>query len=119
MSTFSLDSVDLEVRSFSGFDLPDDVTTVGVLGDGTSAFNAVLQSPGTRLPEAEVVGFSLDPVVIALLQALRQSGAQVAFVTPEGTYTVVVSRFKINRRAPATMLFNYSMSLIALTAPTS
>ena len=76
MSAFVLGSIDpLPVSSFSGFDLPDDVSVVSILGDGTSDFNAVLQSPGTGLPSAQLAGVTTDPAVIAALRALRLSEA--------------------------------------------
>jgi len=116
LSTFSLDAIDpLVVLTFTGFDLPDDITTVGILGDGTSDFNAVLQSAGTGLPEAEVTGISFSLAEIATLRALRQAEAPVTFVEPEGTHTVVIRRFQTGANN-AGLERPWSMTLVELPA---
>jgi hypothetical protein len=113
MSAYSLDSIDpLWVHNFSGFNLPDDITAVGILGDGSSAFNAVLQSPGTRLPEAQLTGEALESADVAALRALRLSEAQVTFTEPLGSHNVVVSQLKVDNDAG--MPWPWSLTLIEL-----
>lgn len=116
MSDYILDSIDpLVVITFDGFNLPDDISTVGILGDGTSTFNAVLQSAGTGLPEANVRGVSFTLAEIAALRALRQGEAQVQFVEPEGTHNVVVRTFQVTENAGGPHR-PWTMTLVELSA---
>lgn len=120
MSDFSLDSIDpLSVVDYSGFDLPDDVSTVGILGDGSSLYNAVVQSPGTKLPEAQLAGRTTDDGIIAALRALRLTESLVTFTDPETTRTVLVSQFHARRNAHAYFLWDWTMTLLELPAPGS
>lgn len=115
MSLFTLSSIDpLWVITFDGFDLPDDISTVGILGNGTSAFNAVLQSAGTGLPEASITGISFEASEIASLQALRQSEAHVSFYEPLGSHNVVLRTFRVSQNAGGP--WPWSMMLVELPA---
>lgn len=117
MSAFSLGSIDpLDgVRRFTGFDLPSDISVVNILGDGTTDFNAVLQSPGTGLPVGQLTGRTDDASLVAALRALRQSEEQVTFTSEaDGSYLVVMSDLRITREVPATFLWDYSITLTAL-----
>jgi len=115
MSIYALDSIDpLWVQKFVGFDLPDDVSTINILGDGTTDSNAVLQSPGTGLPEAQLTGIAFEPEDVAALQALRLSEAEVTFMEPLGSHTVIVRRLSIDQNAGGP--WPWSMTLVELPA---
>lgn len=114
MSAFALDSIDplWLVGPFTGFDLPDDITVVSILGDGSSDFNGVLQSPGTGLPQAHLTGIAFESADVAALKALRLSEAQVTFTEPLGSHTVVVKSLSTSNDAGGP--WPWSMTLVEL-----
>jgi hypothetical protein len=115
MTAFQFGSISaLSVETFSGFDLPSDVSIVNILGDGTTDFNAVLQSPGTRLPSAQLSGKTTDPAIIATLRAYRASEEQVEMTEPDASHNVVVTDFSSQRSAKEVMLYNWSMTVVEL-----
>ena len=115
MTAFQFGSISaLSVETFSGFDLPSDVSIVNILGDGTTNFNAVLQSPGTRLPSAQLSGKTTDYSVITTLRAYRASEEQVSLTEPDDTHNVVVTDFSSTRNAKEVMLYNWSMTVVEL-----
>lgn len=98
MSAYSIATIDpLVVLTFEGFNLPDDIAVVPILSDGSSTHNAVLQSSGTGLPQANVIGVSFTLAEVASLRALRQAETPIGFVEPEGTHTVVILSFRVDQ----------------------
>lgn len=114
MSAFELDDEPLSVQRFSGFTLPDDIQTIGILGNGTSRYNQVIQSPGTGLRTAQLSGRTSDAAEIARLEALRDSEEPVSFLEPRATHRVVVNAFRPDASASAYFLWDWSMALVEL-----
>jgi len=92
---YSIGTIDpLNVTSYDGFDLPSDATVVRLLSDGTTTHNAVVQSSGSSLPEARIVGITTTEADIIALRAYRLSHELVTFsATGESDRTVLVLEF--------------------------
>ena len=112
MSQFTLAGETLNVNSFSGFDLPDDITSVVVLSNGTSDHNTVLQAGSKQSPTASISGRTSDFEQVALLRLYRESHASVEFVEPdEGAHTVVVLTLEVHKVSPTLFLWEWSATL--------
>lgn len=119
-SAFTIAGEPIGVTQFTGFDLTDDVQSVGILSDGVSTHNSVLQQSAELMPTASVSGRTTDEEEIQLLRSLRREKAEVTFVEPlDGAHTVVVASLSITRSNPATFLFEWSVTLIETRAPGS
>lgn len=117
MSVFTLNGEPLNVTSFTGFDLPDDIQPVTLLSDGPSTHNTVLQSSGSQMPTATVVGRTHDEEQIQLLRSYRNSHAEVEFVEPlDGAHDVVVLTMTVTRSSPATFLFEWTITVAEVRA---
>jgi len=113
--SYVLGTIDpLNVTGYDGFDLPSDATVVRLLSDGTTTHNAVVQSSGSSLPEARIVGITTTEADIIALRAYRLSHELVTFSsTGESDRTVLVLEFSA-RQDKMDGVWDWSATLVEL-----
>jgi hypothetical protein len=98
VSLATLDSLDLILTSYSGFNYPGNAQVVALLGDGsTPGGNAVLQQSALTLRQASLGWVAEGAADVAAVRALYESKEEILFVDEdEETRLVRVLDFSAN-----------------------
>lgn len=118
MRFFLLGSVDpLLVEVFEGFDRPQTATLVGLLSNGTSIRDAVLQQGETPFLQAQLTGVLTEAAHLAAMRAYYLSKEPVTFTDGNGNQTDVrVFEF---RHTDLTDWWTFQATLIESDVPVS
>lgn len=96
-SGFALGSIDpiwVEDGKYSGFEHPPFITLVGIISDGTSVENEVVQAGSLPRRQATVTFPWVTDADWATMSGYHETVTPVTWVAPEETVTVIVMELK-------------------------
>ena len=104
------------IQSYSGFDLPRDLTVVDILSDGSALYNSVAQSSGSGFPVATLSGITTSSSVISALRAYRLSHESLTFADDQAvSHTVIISEFGATQ-SKLSDIWDWSATLLEIAA---